>query len=132
MREEKVVRHVLLQVEAALDQLGKGGSPSTIDLRQVPGLEAKAYQLLKSRLGSGEVSASIATSDGVAETVRAAETAFSGVWWITHHNGAGDTVTEQIEICPFPAIFAAHPEEIRDSAVRLGPLCNQNAEVEAS
>lgn len=91
------------------------GQRGAIDLRQVPLMGAEAYQLFKDSLSTGEVSATI-TSAGRTEVH---ETAYPGVWWVTHRNQKNEIVTELIEVTDVPDILKSQPEDIRHGQRKL-------------
>jgi hydrogenase-1 operon protein HyaF len=105
---------VLAEIGRLLEALAGSGASGAIDLRSLPLTEADRTQLHE-LLGPGEVSAELEA--GGRSTVR--ETAYPGVWWVTHR-GAGDQVaSEEIAVCPVPSILAAHPADIAVAARRI-------------
>ncbi|MEW6613562.1 MAG: hydrogenase expression/formation C-terminal domain-containing protein [Pseudomonadota bacterium] len=91
---------LLHEIAGALQALLDGGGTGVIDLRGVPMTPAD-YAWLQAALGQGEVEASIEAAG--TSTVR--ETAYPGVWWVTHRNGGGDIAAELIEITHLPEIL---------------------------
>jgi len=103
--------HEIVTLLAALVQEGRIGA---IDLRGIPLTPADRTYLLE-QLGEGEVHAQVSALG--ASDVR--ETAYRGVWWVTHHNAEGEPCAELIEITPLPAILASDAEELAESLERL-------------
>lgn len=105
---------VLAEIGRLLETLAETGQAGAIDLRSLPLTEADRTQLHE-LLGPGEVSADLEV--GGRSTAR--ETAFAGVWWVTHR-GAGDKVaSEEIAVCPVPSILVSHPADIAAAARRM-------------
>jgi len=105
---------ILREVEALLARLTETGEPGVIDLRGVP-MAAADFEMLARELGEGEVSATIVA--GGPSTVR--ETAYSGVWWVTHRGDDGEILSEFIEVTRMPEILLSQPEDMLQSARRL-------------
>lgn len=110
-----MARQVLLEVQAALVTWLNTGEEAAIDLRHQPRMGPATYQYLREALGSGEVTIVIEAKARI--DIR--ETRYPGVWWVTHNNDRGDTVTEIIEITAIPAILKPHAAEIREGLHRL-------------
>jgi hydrogenase-1 operon protein HyaF len=105
---------VLTEVARLLEALAVEGRSGAVDLRSLPLTDADRAQLSE-LLGPGEVTAELDV--GGRSTVR--ETAYAGVWWVTHR-GAGDRVaSEEIAVCPVPSILVAHPADIAAAARRI-------------
>jgi hydrogenase-1 operon protein HyaF len=103
--------HEIATLLAGLVQEGRAGA---IDLRGIP-LTAADRTYLRERLGEGEVRAQVSAL-GPSE-VR--ETAYRGVWWVTHYNAEGELSAELIEVTALPAILASDAEELAESLQRL-------------
>ena len=103
--------HEIAALLAALVQEGRSGA---IDLRGIP-LTPADRTYLSERLGEGEVRAQVSAL-GPSE-VR--ETAYRGVWWVTHRNAEGELCAELIEVTPMPAILQSDAEELTESLQRL-------------
>ncbi len=69
-------------------------------------------------LGVGEVKATI-NSIG-SSSIR--ETAYRGIWWVTHYGDDGEVFSELIEITQVPEILVTHIDEIRHSAHAMAAL----------
>ena len=105
---------LLHEIAALLTALVAEGRCGAIDLRSVPLTPADRAHL-REHLGEGEVHARV-NAMGPSEIV---ETAYRGVWWVTHHDAAGAVCAELIEVTPLPAILAAEGTEIAESLERL-------------
>ncbi|HYL19709.1 MAG TPA: hydrogenase expression/formation C-terminal domain-containing protein [Burkholderiales bacterium] len=105
---------LLHEIAALLARLVQDGSTGTIDLRGIP-LTPADRTYLREQLGEGEVRAQV-NALGPSE-VR--ETAYRGVWWLTHHDAEGELCAELIEVTPLPAILASDAEELAESLQRL-------------
>lgn len=110
--------HVLLrEIADLLGLLVATGESGSIDLRSLPMTDGDRSDL-EVRLGQGEVSAILT----VAGTSEIWETAVSGVWWVRHRGEGGRIASEEIVVARVPDILAAHPDDARDSLVRLRTL----------
>jgi hydrogenase-1 operon protein HyaF len=107
-------RAILREVEALLERLVAGGEAGAIDLRAVP-LSPTDLALLARELGDGEVSASI-QANGLS-VVR--ETAYAGVWWVTHHDENDAVVAEFIEVCAIPEVLKSQQVDMSISLARM-------------
>lgn len=113
-----IAKRLLHDVSEALVQLSDSGRMSVIDLKQVPRMTPDTYQYLKDNLSVGEARILIRADI----TIDILETAFPGVWWITHQSEQGDIVTEIIEVAPIPGILRPHRAEIAAGQQRLARL----------
>jgi len=111
------VRPLLHELQHALRALIDDNTERQIDLRSLP-LTSFEEARIETLLGSGEVRALI-NSLGNSE-VR--ETAFAGVWVVTHFNEAGDVVGKYIEVTHCPWLLQAQREDVRDAVRRLERL----------
>jgi hydrogenase-1 operon protein HyaF len=105
---------VLREIESLLEQLVATGESGVIDLKGLP-MSPADFEVLAGVLGSGEVSATI--DAGGESSVR--ETAFHGVWWVTHRNEDGNVAAEFIEVTRVPEILASQPEDMEAGLMRL-------------
>ncbi len=110
-----IAQALLHEIGALLEQLIATGEGGTIDLRGLPPLGTEGYGLLKGWLAEGEVAANI-RSLGHSEVL---ETAYPGVWWITHRNEKDAIVTELIEVAEVPALLKSQRDDIQAGLVRL-------------
>ena len=108
------VQPLLHEIRHALGRLARDEAGTIIDLRGLPlapGEESK----IEEALGQGEV---VAELDALGpSTVR--ETAYSGVWFVTHRNAEGEIIARFIEVSRVPEILMAQPEDIRLSVEDL-------------
>lgn len=105
---------ILREVEALLERLVAGGESGAIDLRALP-LAPADMELLARELGEGEVSASI-QANGLS-VVR--ETAYAGIWWVTHHDENDAVVAEFIEVCAIPEVLKSQQVDMSHALARL-------------
>ena len=91
--------------------LAETGENSIVDLLSLPMTEADLDELADN-LGVGEIRATI--NNIGTSSVR--ETAFRGIWWVTHYGDDGKVISEQIEITRIPEILITHVDEIKHSA----------------
>lgn len=96
--------------QALLDN-GRGHS---IDLRSLP-LAPGELEYLKQTLGRGEVHVEI---DALGKS-EVQETAYRGIWWVTHRNALDDVMAEFIEVSFCPDIVHAQRDDVRESLEAL-------------
>jgi hypothetical protein len=113
-----LAKTLLNEVHNMLGNLLDTGETGVLDLRALPTLGEEGYQFLKDQLGTGEVSAQI---QNFGRSV-IQETAYSGIWWVSHFNQDDDIYTEQIEISFFPEILKSHKDDAVLSQSKLGEL----------
>jgi len=113
---EALAASLLHEISRRLEALAADPSHAqVIDLRSLP-IDDAARSALRSRLGRGEVEASL----DVAGATRIEETAYAGVWWARHLDAdGGAAVLEQIIVARVPELLLAHPEDIAAAARRL-------------
>lgn len=126
-----MMRALLQELGAKLNQLAKEGRPEHIDLRRLP-LPPDGLTALKHWLGQGEIEATVRAL-GVT-TIR--ETAVAGVWWVRHAKLTGDILDEHLEITACPALLMAHTDDIRRAAhaleLRLASVDTESAQSSSS
>ena len=105
---------IMAEVARMLEALADKGESGSIDLRSLPLTDADRDQL-EELMGRGEVKAELEISGD--STVW--ETSYPGAWWIRHHGAGGKVSSEEISICPVPAILSAHPADIEAAANRI-------------
>jgi hydrogenase-1 operon protein HyaF len=105
---------ILNEIRHALARLLESGETSVIDLGALPMGPQDEAELLAA-LGEGEVEATI--NAGGPSSVR--ETAFHGVWLLTHRNEAGETLARFIEVAFVPELLMSQAEDVADSAAEL-------------
>ena len=111
---------ILNEIRHALDRLLASGETTVIDLGALPMGPQDEAELLAA-LGEGEVEATI--NAGGPSSVR--ETAYHGVWLLTHRNEAGETLSRFIEIAFVPELLMSQTEDIADSAAELAKKLGQ-------
>jgi len=113
---------LLHEIRHALKRWLDEGQTHVLDLRTIPMSPGEEQRLLEV-LGDGEVHADLAALGG-SEVM---ETAFPGVWLVTHHNDDGVLVGRFIEICHIPDILKSQAEDAAIALQRLDDLLS-NAE----
>jgi hydrogenase-1 operon protein HyaF len=91
-----------------LDILARTGEGAVVDLRALPRIGPLGYGFLKDWLSIGEVHAVIS---GLRQS-EIRETAFAGVWWVTHRNEKDEIVTELLEVTEIPSLLKSQQEDI--------------------
>lgn len=105
---------VLHEVRHALAKLIESGEATVIDLRAIPfgpGDEAE----LEAALGQGEVAATVSAMG----PSMVQETAYPGVWLVTHRNESDEILSRFIEVTWIPAILACQAEDVREGLEAL-------------
>ena len=105
---------IMTEVSRMLEALAATGETGSIDLRSLPLTDADRDQL-EELMGRGEVQAELEVSGD--STVW--ETSYPGAWWVRHRGAGGKISSEEISICPVPAILSAHPVDIEAAAKRI-------------
>lgn len=121
------VRAILTELQTKLDSLAKESISDSVDLRSLPMFPGD-YELLKETLGYGEVHVSI---DAMGPT-EIYETAFSGIWWISHFNSEDENIAEFIEITTLPAILKTADGDLQHASQQLLDLIENNTEFESN
>lgn len=116
------VRPLMHEIRHALARLAEGGEGTVIDLRGLP-LAPGEEQRIEETLGEGEVKAEL---DALGPT-SIKETAYSGVWFVTHRNTENEVVARFIEVCRVPSILMAQDEDIAEGVSRLAQQLNGSA-----
>jgi hydrogenase-1 operon protein HyaF len=119
-----MAKTLLHELHTMLQTLFDTGQNGILDLRALPPLGEEGYQFLKEKLGRGEVSARI-ESFGRSEIQ---ETAYSGIWWVTHYNQDDDVLTELIEVNFLPELLKSPRDDVLFGQIRLGKLLSELAE----
>ena len=105
---------LLHEIRHALERLLHQGKETTIDLRSLP-LGPGEEELLEQALGSGELSARLeALGPSIIQ-----ETAFAGVWLVTHYNEHNEIIGKLIEITLTPSLLNSQKEDVEDGLQRL-------------
>lgn len=105
------------ELSSHLRRLAQTGENHVIDLLSLPMNEADINELAD-LLGIGEVNATIS---GIGSS-KINETAFRGIWWVTHYGDDEQVVAELIEVTQIPEILITHIDEIRNSAQSLASM----------
>jgi len=105
---------LLHEVKHALHNLINIGEPTIIDLRSIPLASGEEDEIL-STLGRGEIQAHF-DALGPSEII---ETAYAGVWIVTHFNDENEIISRFIEISKIPDILASQSEDINAAYDRL-------------
>jgi len=114
---------LLHQLRHALAALIERDETTTIDLGSLP-LSPGDEQGLETALGTGEITIQL-DALGPSE-IR--ETAYPGIWLVTHYNGGGEIMARFIEVTRVPAIVGADTHDIRQGLTRLvGKLADGDA-----
>lgn len=108
------VQPLLHEIRHALKRLSEGAEGTAIDLRSLP-LAPGEQERIEALLGEGEVRAELQAL-GPTE-IR--ETAYAGVWLVTHRNADGAVAARFIEVTRMPAILMSQPEDIVAGLTRL-------------
>ncbi|MFP4610052.1 MAG: hydrogenase expression/formation C-terminal domain-containing protein [Thiohalophilus sp.] len=111
------VRAILTELQTKIESLARQGITDSVDLRSLPMFPGD-YERLREILGYGEIHVSI---DAMGPT-KIYETAFPGIWWISHFNSDDENIAEFIEITPLPDILKTADEDIRQTGQQLQRL----------
>ena len=105
---------LLHEIRHALERLARGEAGTTIDLRGLP-LAPGEEERIETLLGEGEVRAELETLG----TTLVQETAYPGVWLVTHRNADDAIVARFIEVTRMPDILMSQPQDIERGISRL-------------
>lgn len=108
---------LLNEIRHALDRLLASGETTVIDLAALPMGPQDEAELLAA-LGEGEVEATV--NAGGPSSVR--ETAFHGVWLVTHRNERGETLARFVEVAFVPELLMSQAEDVADAAAELAKM----------
>ncbi len=108
------VEPLLHQVRHALTQLLREGRSTVIDLKSIPLAPGEEDRILQT-LGEGEIHATLSAC-GPSEI---AETAFPGVWVITHRDERAAVQARFIEVTRAPEILCSQTPDIVAGLDRL-------------
>jgi len=112
---------ILSEIESMLGALIDSGNTDSIDIRSLPMMPGD-YEMLKKRLGQGEVSATV----NALGPTQIQETGIHGVWWVTHYNADNDVMAEFIEVCQVPAMINTDMEDVQEGRGELNELILSN------
>ena len=108
------VKPLLHEIRHALVRLLDGGEGTVIDMRSLP-LAPGEETRIEAALGEGELRAELnALGPSVIQ-----ETAYPGVWLITHRNTENEIVGRLIEVTRIPALLKSQPEDIQAGLEQL-------------
>lgn len=105
---------LLNELRHALERLLADGTPHALDLRAIPLAPGEEERLL-SALGEGELAAQL-EAQGRSE-IR--ESAYPGIWCITHRDVAGSVVGRYLEVTFMPALLASQRPDVEQGLARL-------------
>ncbi len=108
------IEPLLHEIRHALELLLSAGTSTTIDIKSIPLAPGEEERILHV-LGRGEVCATL-SAFGTSELF---ETAFPGVWVVTHHDAQGAVRARFIEVTRLPEILCAPEPDIADGLARL-------------
>lgn len=98
-----LLRELVEQLQVLLDT----GEASAIDLSALP-LTPGDLEWLREQLGVGEISVTLqANGESTLD-----ETAFPGVWWVTHRNEQGAVTTQFIEVTFIPELAKSPRQDV--------------------
>jgi len=105
------------EIRHALAALLNEGRDTCIDLRGIPLAPGEEERILQ-RLGRGELRAEL-TAFGTSEIF---ETAFAGVWVVSHFDTKGELLGRFVEVTRVPEIVASQVADIAAGLTRLSTL----------
>lgn len=108
------VEPLLHEIRHALAQLLESGRETVIDLRAIP-LAPGEEAAIEEVLGEGELRASLSAL-GPSEF---RETAYPGVWLVTHYNNDNKIVGKFVEVTTVPALLKSQTEDMAAGLQRL-------------
>ena len=117
------VKPLLHEIRHALIRLANGEEGTTIDLGSLP-LAPGEEKRIEEALGEGEVRAEL-NALGPSMIV---ESAFAGVWLVTHHNTENEVIGRFIEVTELPSLLLSQPEDIRAGLARLETILQEEPE----
>lgn len=106
---------VLSELQEALDRLAQTGETYSVFLNTTGLQEVEQVDLLQ-ELGEGDITIDFKNTD---EPVSWYETLYRGIWIGAFRNHRGETTLRTIEVCRFPEIASAQPEDSSHSAQEL-------------
>ncbi|MGA8203192.1 MAG: hydrogenase expression/formation C-terminal domain-containing protein [Woeseiaceae bacterium] len=108
------VEPLLHEIRHALKRVAAGEQGTVIDLKSLP-MAPGEERRIEEALGEGEVRAELQAL-GPTEVQ---ETAYPGVWLVTHRNAENEVVARFIEVTRMPEILMAQPEDIERGIEKL-------------
>ncbi len=108
------VEPLMHEIRHALKRLAAGGEGTVIDLQSLP-LAPGEDERIEEALGRGEVSAELnALGQSLIQ-----ETAYPGVWLVTHRNNENAVVGRFIEVTRIPELLKSQQTDIEHGINRL-------------
>jgi hydrogenase-1 operon protein HyaF len=117
------VEPLLHEIRHALRRVADGKEGTVIDLRSLP-LAPGEEQRIEAVLGEGEVRAQL---NALGPTVLQ-ETAYPGVWLVTHRNAEQEVVARFIEVTRMPELLMSQTEDIERGISLLEDELNVSSE----
>ena len=108
------VEPLLHEIRHALKRVAAGEQGTVIDLKSLP-MAPGEERRIEEALGEGEVRAEL---QALGPTV-VQETAYPGVWLVTHRNAENEVVARFIEVTRMPEILMAQREDIERGIEKL-------------
>ena len=108
---------ILVELAAACEKYAADGTEHSINLSLLP-LSEEELEYIDNRLGRGPLQF-LSRAYGNCEVT---STQSANVWWVRHYNSMGKLILNLLEVVEVPAVVAAAPEDIADSAIRLGEI----------
>ena len=105
---------ILVELAAARKKYLADGTGHAINLSLLPMTEAD-LEFVDERLGAGPIEF-LSQAYGKCQV---SSTRVSNIWWVRHYNSMGKLILNLLEVIDVPAVVAAAPEDIADSAMRL-------------
>ena len=119
--QPKMVEALLHELAGYLQALLDHEQAHTIDLHGLP-IDESGKNHLRDKLGQGEVDITLKT---MGES-RIYETAYSGVWWVSHYDAEARLISEFIEVAWIPEIVKSQMMDVAQSAGQIKQLINSN------
>jgi hydrogenase-1 operon protein HyaF len=108
------VEPLLHEIRHALKRLANGEDGTVIDLQRLP-LAPGEEQRIETALGEGEVRAEI---NALGPTL-VQETAYPGVWLITHRNAEESVIARFVEVTDIPELLKSQRADIESGINKL-------------
>lgn len=108
---------ILVELSARYPAFEKAGEPHTINLTLLP-LSEEELAFIDERLGRGPVD----TLSRAYGKCQVSSTLTPHVWWVRFFNSMGTLILNTIELTDVPEAIRAAPEDLGDSAKRLGDI----------
>lgn len=108
---------ILFELKAACDAFVESGKTHSINLSLLPMSDAE-LEFLDERLGRGPVDI-LSRAYGKCQVI---STQTPNAWWVRYYNSMGVLILNTLEVVAVPAVVAAAPEDLGDSAHRLDEI----------